>query len=494
MKLHTSLCALLLATTTLSSCSDFLEGKSQDLIMVKTATDFGELLLGSGYPKTDFGIVETMSDDIDWMVDRDQEAKQATAANESFLAQFCWQPYIYEYGTKVAFPDTEYFKLYALISSCNAVLDGIDEAIGVQYDRDRIKAEALAVRAYHYFTLVNLYGQPYNMDKKSPGVPIKLTAAIQEEGQPRNTVEEVYDLVTGDLKAAIELLKPYKVTEQDYRINLPAIHTLLGRVYLYMEEWKLAAEQATAALNINGKLCDLTTIKADEGFIANSYASPEVYWNFGNGLYGTDYSQFSDAFKALAYANPNDLRFGEEKGETGIYLRPTPHQDYTTWPTTTVYDGKCSIIKTQNTPTIGSISLPGLSIRSSEAYLTRAEAYAEQGLDDEALEDLNKLRRNRIAGYQDVTKADVDNVLEAVRNERRLEFCFEGFRWFDLRRYGMPRIVHRIQIEGPEFYYILKEKDPMYTLPIPSKIMELNPALVQNPSADIAFRSAVTTY
>ncbi|MFR5657441.1 MAG: hypothetical protein ACLUDU_05305 [Butyricimonas faecihominis] len=46
------------------------------------------------------------------------------------------------------------------------MLDGIDEATGDQKTRDRIKAEALGMRGFYYFFLVNLYGEPYNYNKE----------------------------------------------------------------------------------------------------------------------------------------------------------------------------------------------------------------------------------------------------------------------------------------------------------------------------------------
>jgi len=74
--------------------------------------------------------------------------------------------------------------------------------------------------------------------------------------------------------------------------------------------------------------------------------------------------------------------------------------------------------------------------------------------------------------------------------ERRKEFFLEGFRWFDLRRYGMPAITHRYQHEPGEavLHYTLKEKDPMYTLPLPNSILQRNQALKQNPSGTMPDR------
>ena len=86
---------------------------------------------------------------------------------------------------------------------------------------------------------------------------------------------------------------------------------------------------------------------------------------------------------------------------------------------------------------------PTNTLRISEAYLNRAEAYAQLGRTAEAMADLNKLKRHRITGYVDETITDAEALLQEIRDERRRELCFDELRWFDLRRYGMPSITHR---------------------------------------------------
>ena len=131
---------------------------------------------------------------------------------------------------------------------------------------------------------------------------------------------------------------------------------------------------------------------------------------------------------------------------------------------------------------------PTNTIRISEAYLNRAEAYvlSEQANKNTlALADLNELRSNRIVDYEDVTITDEAQLLDEIRTERYVELCFEGHRWFDLRRYGMPAIKHDYKRYGKDAWmtYTLKEKDPLYTLPIPSTAIKNNIQLEQNASA-----------
>ena len=495
MKLHiltVSLMAGILAT----GCSDFLDGKSHDQVIVTTTKDYSELLYGSGYPSVDvMGITDEMSDDADWLVDQGIEKKQSVADDESFMMAYCWQPTLYEYGTRVEFSSTQYYQLYTRISGCNAVLDGIDVAVGTQVERDRVKAEALASRAYLYLQLVNLYGQPYNYDKSALGVPLKLTADIDEVGQPRNTVAEVYDFVERSLLEAIALMEHngLNTVEKNYRINLPAMHTILSRVYLYEERWREAVEQASAALKLSGAIHDLT--KEDDTamtglFSINSYRSDEAYWVYGNCSYSTNKQPSSaliDSFDA------NDVRFNIE---SGLYLRGILENDpnNTMWGAPKVYLGLYTRPKCNGVELTTGITVPAIAIRASEALINRAEAYAQLGLDTEAFNDVEKLRANRIRGYVSPAVNEITDMLGYVRAERRREFCFEGMRWFDLRRYGMPRIVHSFQMTGARLYYILDEKDPMYTLPLPSSVLELNPSLIQNESAYVAPRSASITF
>ena len=131
-------------------------------------------------------------------------------------------------------------------------------------------------------------------------------------------------------------------------------------------------------------------------------------------------------------------------------------------------------------------------IRTAEIYLNRAEACIHKFMDTgndsyrtQALEDLNQLRENRYdtrnVAYQRVDIMDVGELYEFYRDERRRELCFEGHRWFDLRRYGMPELTHVYFVEeGQEEMVTLNPEDPRYVLPIPRVALERNPYLRQN--------------
>lgn len=487
-KIYYKVVAGVAVMASLCGCSDFLDGKSQDEVIVTTTKDYAELLLGSGYPTTnsfDYYMLDNLSDDVDFPTVITEPETAFSLITDEYFPHFTWQPTYYEYGARVKSTDTEYYKLYTGIMGCNAVLDGIDHAIGSKEEQERVKAEALACRAYHYFVLVNLYGEPYNYDKQALGVPLKLTATLKENGQLRNSVEEVYKQIVNDLTEAESILQGHEVTGKDFKINLPTVQILLSRVYLFMEEWQRSADEATKAIANGLGLWDLTTASVSDANgnslypQQNSYDSPETMWCYyvtSWGRSGDVSPTLSEDFVALYESEPNDVRFGKN----GFYV--TPIYDFQGRPT----GYQVSKLSEQNGSTT---TVLGGAVRESEAYLNRAEAYAQLGQKDKAIADLNELRRNRIREYVD--QIEFSDLLEAIRTERRKEFCFEGMRWFDLRRYGMPAIHHDFQSSAtaPRLRYILKEKDPMYTLPIPSSVILLNPSLQQNASAASSMRT-----
>ncbi|ASZ09641.1 RagB/SusD family nutrient uptake outer membrane protein [Chitinophaga pendula] len=464
MKLTSLLVSALAGMLTLSSCSKFLEEKSQSEVIPKTASDFRELLIGSGYMSNEepMRFVYFMDDDVDLFIEyaNGQESPVGKYDAKYNYLYYTWQPTMADrngVGDLISEDpgSTAYAKYYKWIMGCNAVLDNIDKAIGTQWEKDRVKGEALAVRAFYYFRLANLYGEPYNQRPQSLCVPLKLNSGITEAPMQQQTVKEVYDQVVKDLNEAVRLMDPIQVARRDFHINQPAIHILLSRVYLYMEKYAEAVSEANKAFEQGSVIVDLTGLDHHSWL---TYNNPEVEWVFGGNTQPNQSTYIpSAAFRASF--DPNDVRITK-----GIQV-----QTQTFVPLVT------------KLPTGGDL---GQTIRAPEALLNRAEANVQLGKLPEALRDLNNLRRSRIVGYNDVSIADKAALLLAVREERRKEFCFENFRWFDLRRYGMPAITHRYQHElgAPILQYKLGEKDPIYTLPFPSSLLQRNPALKQNPS------------
>ena len=452
----------LLGVLCLWGCSDFLEEESQDEVIVKTVTDFSEFLLGTAYPSTVYDVLYLLDDDVELNENLYYGDADNTYAT-SYFSCFTWQPDMWESETK---PTDTYSGIYTQIMGVNAVLDGIDEAKGLDMERDYVKAEALALRGFYYWMLVNLYGESYSEDKGALGVPLKLTAGMVENGIARNTVEEVYEQIVEDLEVSLELFRKHPKRSQHFRINLTTANIILSRVYLYMERWADVITAADEAIESAGGLTDYTTFEGT--FYMPTYTHSEVEWRYGGGQLRYGYVPSKEL---LALYGDDDKRktfwFGVSMGVTRLKKKNPDYSENTSGGPTNV-------------------------IRISEAYLNRAEAYAhmDNGLGN-AQEDLNYLRRHRIEGYEDMHISEPQKLLEEIYLERRKELCFDEMRWFDLRRYGKPSISHRYKAKrnDPWMVFVLKEKDPLYVLPISNVVLENNILLEQNESAFVPARS-----
>ncbi len=459
----------------LQSCGDFLEEVSQDEFEPKTTEAFRELLNGEGYNFTN------SVNPLTYMMDDDVESVSTSFWDDIHRIQqelYTWQPDFYSFqdeeGTYTSSNKDVYKNLYELIMACNIVNEYIDGSQGTDADKAIVRAEALSLRAFYYLQLVNLYAYPYNDKDHDPstalGVPLVLASEVFDEGEPRSTVKKVYDQIAADIEQACDLFGQDKTNRGVFRISYTAAHLLASRIYLYMENWDKVIEHATYALETAPELADLNNYTIDNtynptnGVISRNF--PETIFLGGYraisgsyGLMGTPFNVSSDLFNSYA---DNDLRIGTYLMEAASYL---PY----------------------NYMLLKSSSEQEYAWRTSELYLNRAEAYIElykdgdQEAGQNAVNDLNTLLSKRYRDYEPLTPKPADELQELYREERRKELCFEGFRWFDLRRYGMPQLEHiLIDQSGNSTRYILKEKDPSYVLPLPDNALEHNANLIQN--------------
>jgi starch-binding outer membrane protein, SusD/RagB family len=125
-------------------------------------------------------------------------------------------------------------------------------------------------------------------------------------------------------------------------------------------------------------------------------------------------------------------------------------------------------------------------IRYTELYLAYAEAANEAwgplgtgGHSYSAYDVIKKIRNRAGIGttngdaYLESIKADPTKMRDLIRNERRLELCFESFRFWDLRRWklNLNETAHGMDVNGTTYSPIDVENrayaDYMYYGPIP---------------------------
>lgn len=121
-------------------------------------------------------------------------------------------------------------------------------------------------------------------------------------------------------------------------------------------------------------------------------------------------------------------------------------------------------------------------LRLAEMYLNRAEANAKLGNVQEALNDVNVIRRR--AGIPEYTAVPAGmTITEVVLKERRLELAFEGQRKFDVFRNGenLNRRYPGIHLSGNNPAYEISPTSNSIIQYIPESQIIAQPNLVQNP-------------
>ena len=510
MKLTRNIFTAVLLALALTGCEDFLEPNSKSEFVPKDATSLNELLLGEAYQRNDKdGLSVFMC-----LLDDDIEATPYQEPNAGFdenkyLASFSWQPDMFKMMENANSGHINiYESYYKLILGVNAVIDYIPIVDDTEEMKNIVKAQAYALRGFYYFNLVNIFGQPYNYNKEALAVPLKLNSGIEadENALKRKTVAEVYAQVLNDLHTAETCYEALPLAEQwkpKFRTSLPMVQLMLSRTYLYMENWVKAAEYAKMVMdNKNFSLFDLNNVPYDavEYMYYPAYNSPETIWPYGspNDMFGwtcegANTSHYENkTTKMYAYFQASEglkETFNEYDLRRNRYIITAPNETYGNME---MAYGKIQV-GTQYYLPKDAVNVFGRSLRLSEAYLNYAEAEANldgEGFDN-AIETLNTLREKRFDPEdieylgEDIEITSKEELITFIKEERRRELCFEGHRWFDLRRWGMPEIKHTWYTSNGRdgydtFEYTLNEKDLMYTIPIPDEAIQENNRLEQN--------------
>ena len=127
------------------------------------------------------------------------------------------------------------------------------------------------------------------------------------------------------------------------------------------------------------------------------------------------------------------------------------------------------------------IAVPHVSdiytLRIAEGYLNLAEAYAMEDNFQGANQYLRLLRESRIRNYVHTTYTG-EKLVEEIRLERRRELCFEGHRWFDLRRTTRPEVIKNyMDADWNSLTVTIRQDDPKYIIPYPKEAIQNNPEL-----------------
>lgn len=331
-----------------------------------------------------------------------------------------------------------YNQAYNTLYNINTVLSKLQQTEIEEAKKKQYKGELLFMRAYHYFLLVQYFGDV-----------ILLTEPLQDASEAfalaRTPTTEVYKQIILDLEeASANLPLKSQYTANDVgRATKGSALSLLGKVYLTTKDYEKARLALEQVLDLG---YDLLADYADVFDPTNKNHSEsifEVQYQGGNNL--GEWSSFIYSFAprdsegavtGFPTSRPqgwniptNDLisafeaddkrrevSFKEGYTNAGGTFVPIPYVNKYNHPHTIV--GRTD----DNWPIL----------RFSDVLLMLSESINEESGPEQAYVHINRVRQR--AGLSNLQGLSKETFREAVMKERRVELAFENHRWFDLKR------------------------------------------------------------
>lgn len=457
---------------------------------------------GTGQPRHyDFGYASTMM-----MMD-------ASGQDEpSQVSGYNWYNKPLRFVDRTANSETTYFiwnQCYKNIKVANDVLKSVD----LENLSDVAKSyvgQAYAMRAFEYFTLIQIYQFSYKGHEDAAGVPIvtEKTAEAEANNNPRAAVKDVYKQIMDDLNTAIDYLTDSRSAKSE--INRQVAYGLRARVNLVMQNWsdaaadaKKAAEgytplskDAAAAPGFNdvsasnwiwGNIVDESNDIVQSGilnfpsmmcsFTGNGYSPTYACRMINSKLWkeipSTDVRKgwWIDENLNSPIVNPKYVVHQEDEDEDGnvvkylaVYNQTGDEVADITEPYTNV---KFGAYKNQYGNELNACDIP--LMRVEEMILIQAEATAMGG----NVEEGKRILENFVRTYRDPSytcnATTAEGVQDAVWFQRRVELWGEGFSFTDLLRLKKPldrtganyevSVRFKLPAESPIFLYLIPEDE-----------------------------------
>lgn len=461
------------------SCDSYLDENPDNRAEIDSEEKVTKLLV-SAYPVSSYSLInELASDNIDDMGDR----------YDKYDDRFLRQAYGWTELTESDNEGTEniWNSYYSCISAANHALEAIEEMGGATTQKLREdKAEALLCRAYGHFVLVNEFCLNYNPTTSSTDLGITYMTHAEKTVSPeykRGTVAEVYENINKDIQEALPLIGDTHLDVPKYHFNTQAAYAFAARFYLFYEKWDKAVEYATKCLGSNPKsmLRDWDNLESygitdDLTPRTNEYINASSNCNL---LLCATYSQlgvvFSNWVYATKYAHNSYISSNETLQANNIWgsyskMRCLPLV-FKGGSMDRVLVAKFPYLKETIDQTSGSYYLRTVctAFTADCTLLERAEAYTMLGKYAEAAADLTTWMQNWTTSTMTLTPETIvdfydkmaysspfaptmkkqlnpafsiadgtqESMLQCVLNFKRLETLHEGYRWFDIKRYGI---------------------------------------------------------
>jgi starch-binding outer membrane protein, SusD/RagB family len=401
-----------------------------------------------------------------------------------------WYNTIYQYtnqglATAANASDFMWYRYYDMIKQSNKLINNIEFVKDAnQQQKESVKGQALGMRAYCYFYLINLYQQTYKGNESKPGVPIYV--ADTTVGGPRGTVQDVYTRIISDLTQA-ETLLTGKTRSDKTQMDVSVIQGFRARVALIQEDWATAASYANKARQ-SYPLMNASQYPLTSAF--SSISNPE--WIWGSAISADQATLYASFWSHMDIRTGGYAALGQQKKITKALYDQIPTGDvrktvFTAPGTGTTSNPTYNQVKHQ-VPTPGSWAADYLYMRAAEMYLIESEALARQGQDAQARTVLETLVKTRNPAYSAATFS-AQALIGEILLQRRIELWGEGWSLFDIKRLkqGLNRPTGAGNHGGTNFnpsLYTTSPEDARMLFRIPQRELDNNANMTpadQNP-------------
>lgn len=345
--------------------------------------------------------------------------------------------------------------VYDVVNQANNIIEAAPNVEDAnQESRDMAIGEALFARGLAFFDAARVWGGiPGGYTEL--GIPLPLEPSREATFPSRATIDATYAQVESDLTQALNLLPE---TLNRGRATKAAARALLARLYLYTQDYAQASTFATQVIE------------------DSDYELVDDYTAIFTG------KNTSESILELQFDNINtsDVRFWYAPGAIGGRGELAAHDDF--FASISDDDERKQLFAFDE---VGGFTYPTKYIKAgdidnthvlriSEMYLIRAEADLQRGAGNPTA-DVNAVReRANLPALGSVT-------LDDILNERKIEFAFEGHRWFDLIRTGQAlsvlNSIPRTNTPGDPAQLTVANRQ---VFPIPNSELNVNVNLEQN--------------
>lgn len=461
-----------------ASCNDFLSTLPDNRTQLDNVDKISQLLV-SAYPSANYSTLAELSSDN--FVDNNAILPVNLTSFEPMDDQiFAWEDATK--STDQDSPSDVWGKCYGAISAANHALAAIEEleSKDPNLKLKEQRGEALMCRAYGHFILVNIFAQAYKDDAASTldiGIPYATKPETVVQGNYiRENVTTVYQKIQQDIEEGIVLISDQKYKVPKYHFNQKAAKAFAARFFLYKRDYQKVLLYANDVLGADPTVMmrEWTKYYGSTAEIGFDYINTELPCNL---LIMPTLSTFNRIF-GTRYGHNGEAMYGSINGEGPTWTGSMPcfdgklyisvQQDYG------VFFPKCDEMfeYTDKVAGIGFTHVTRAEFTIEETLLCRAEALVYLNRIPEAVADLQvwnkshlapntltealiksfytssktlfvkKLNANKMSSSFVVTTTQLP-FINCILHFRRIETIFDGFRWFDLKRYGIE-ITHAI--------------------------------------------------